>query len=147
MEIESQNFNLNNSATIYPTSEGWIKIKELLQSKYTFKQYTDFEDFLEKRTGKYGVGYTDTLWCIISDLGEIFYNGSNYLGNSDIKLVYDQVKKNDILLTCMGCDESFLGPEPKMCCNGYECGCMGMPIDPIVCDEKCYGKLMDKRKL
>ncbi|MFV1457762.1 hypothetical protein [Bacillus mycoides] len=32
--------------------------------------------------------------------------------------------------------------EPKMCCNGYECGCFGMPIEPVFCDsceERYYG--------
>ncbi len=27
---------------------------------------------------------------------------------------------------------------PKMCCDGRECGCMGMPTEPPVCSEECY---------
>lgn len=42
------------------------------------------------------------------------------------------------LLNCMSCGEEFEGEEPKMCCSGYMCGCMGMPIDPIVCSIDCY---------
>lgn len=30
--------------------------------------------------------------------------------------------------------------EPKMCCNGSDCGCMGLPIEPPVCD-KCFDDL------
>ena len=46
--------------------------------------------------------------------------------------------------TCMGCGKDIMIPEPKMCCSGYMCGCMGMPIDPIVCDEDCYNKMKEK---
>ena len=31
-----------------------------------------------------------------------------------------------------------------MCCSGRECGCMGMPVDPIVCSKECYNKLTNK---
>jgi hypothetical protein len=50
-------------------------------------------------------------------------------------------KTIEIKLTCMGCGETFMGPEPKMCCSGRDCGCMGMPIEPIVCSEECYNRL------
>ena len=43
-----------------------------------------------------------------------------------------------ILLDCMVCGVEYYGPEPQMCCSGRECGCMGMPIDPIICSEECY---------
>lgn len=41
-----------------------------------------------------------------------------------------------------GCNNEI--PEPRMCCNGRECGCMGMPIDPPICSEKCYDIYMSK---
>lgn len=47
----------------------------------------------------------------------------------------------EVELSCMVCGEIFMGPEPKMCCSGRDCGCMGMPIDPIVCSEECYNHL------
>lgn len=28
-------------------------------------------------------------------------------------------------------------PEPEMCCDGRECGCMGQPIDPSFCSNEC----------
>jgi hypothetical protein len=34
--------------------------------------------------------------------------------------------------------------EVKICCNGSQCGCMGLPIDPPVCSEECYNKLTEK---
>jgi len=42
---------------------------------------------------------------------------------------------------CMVCDKEFLDVEPQMCCSGRDCGCMGMPIEPVVCSEECYNKL------
>jgi hypothetical protein len=43
---------------------------------------------------------------------------------------------------CMICGKEFLGEEPKMCCSGRDCGCMGLPIEPVVCSENCYNKLI-----
>jgi len=48
--------------------------------------------------------------------------------------------------SCMLCEKEFEGEEPKMCCSGRECGCLGMPIDPIVCSDECYLKLINKNK-
>ncbi len=51
-----------------------------------------------------------------------------------------------IINTCMSCGEEFYGEEPKMCCSGRECGCMGLPIEPVVCSNKCYELVMNKNK-
>lgn len=42
------------------------------------------------------------------------------------------------------CDICLTEIEVKMCCSGYECGCMGMPIDPPVCSDECFEKWKDK---
>lgn len=34
--------------------------------------------------------------------------------------------------------------EVTMCCNGHECGCMGLPTEPPVCSEKCYDDFMSE---
>lgn len=34
--------------------------------------------------------------------------------------------------------------EVQMCCNGDQCGCMGLPVDPPVCSEECFDKMMKK---
>ena len=31
-----------------------------------------------------------------------------------------------------------LGFEFTYCCDGRECGCMGLPVDPPVCSSICY---------
>lgn len=55
-------------------------------------------------------------------------------------------KSNFTLNTCMSCGEEFYGEEPKMCCSGRDCGCMGQPIEPVVCSNKCYESVMNKNK-
>lgn len=54
-------------------------------------------------------------------------------------------EEKQVELSCMVCNTSFIGPEPEMCCSGRECGCMGMPIDPIVCSTECYDKLPHRK--
>ena len=49
-------------------------------------------------------------------------------------------------LSCMVCNENFYGKEPQMCCSGRECGCMGMPTEPIVCSIECYDTLLPPPK-
>lgn len=33
---------------------------------------------------------------------------------------------------------------PEMCCNGFECGCYGKPINPAFC-EKCEDEIFRKK--
>ena len=47
---------------------------------------------------------------------------------------------------CMNCTQEFFGEDPQYCCNGRECGCMGQPVEPVVCSEKCYHELLNKQK-
>lgn len=54
--------------------------------------------------------------------------------------------KDFIRLNCMGCGNDFYGPEPKMCCDGRECGCMGQPVEPVVCSQECYDKVVNRGK-
>lgn len=35
--------------------------------------------------------------------------------------------------------------EPQMCCSGRDCGCMGMEVNPVFCDE-CEEKIFGKRE-
>lgn len=46
-----------------------------------------------------------------------------------------------VIVNCMVCSKEFLSEEPQMCCSGKDCGCMGMPIDPIICSSHCYHSL------
>lgn len=44
---------------------------------------------------------------------------------------------------CVVCGKDI---EVTICCSGRDCGCMGMPIDPPVCSDKCYDELMNNYK-
>lgn len=34
--------------------------------------------------------------------------------------------------------------EVRICCNGSDCGCMGLPVEPPVCSDDCYDKFVVK---
>ena len=42
---------------------------------------------------------------------------------------------------CLICEKPVDDYEPKMCCSGFECGCMGLPIEPCVCSIACSDAL------
>ncbi len=55
---------------------------------------------------------------------------------------------------CDGCHkeiEVYDEYEPEMCCNGFECGCYGHPVNPLFCDEceiAIFGRLQqDEREV
>ena len=41
---------------------------------------------------------------------------------------------------CMKCGTP-IDYTPEYCCEGRECGCMGKPIEPPLCD-KCWDEVM-----
>lgn len=65
----------------------------------------------------------------------------------DAKKAIEQWKgKEEVELSCVVCGMKFMGPEPQMCCSGRDCGCMGLPIEPIVCSKECYDKGIPPQK-
>lgn len=57
-----------------------------------------------------------------------------------------EAEQPQVELSCMVCGTKFMGPEPQMCCSGRDCGCMGLPVDPIVCSKECYKKGLPRQK-
>jgi hypothetical protein len=47
---------------------------------------------------------------------------------------------------CLECNTNDI-PDPEYCCNGYMCGCMGLPIDPPYCDECWTNKNITKGEM
>lgn len=48
---------------------------------------------------------------------------------------------------CQYCGQMYHGEEPKGCCSGRDCGCMGLPVNgPFVCSKGCYEKLIEGNK-
>jgi hypothetical protein len=43
---------------------------------------------------------------------------------------------------CFICQKPVPDYRPQFCCNGIDCGCMGLPIEPCVCSDNCYVALM-----
>ena len=39
---------------------------------------------------------------------------------------------------CIVCGMPVPDYRPEICCNGRDCGCMGQPINPCICGEKCW---------
>lgn len=46
-----------------------------------------------------------------------------------------------VKLSCEVCGTEWMGEPPQMCCSGRDCGCMGRPIDPVICSKECGEKL------
>ena len=46
------------------------------------------------------------------------------------------------MINCLICGEIVAEYEPRFCCSGNDCGCMGQPIYPCVCSNECYTALM-----
>lgn len=42
---------------------------------------------------------------------------------------------------CLICERPVEDYEPEMCCNGMECGCMGVPTEPCLCSMACADAL------
>lgn len=33
-----------------------------------------------------------------------------------------------------------------ICCNSFDCGCMGLPTEPPFCSNECYDKFINKKE-
>lgn len=51
-----------------------------------------------------------------------------------------------MLVACEICGHDFEG-EVKTCCSGRDCGCMGLPIEPILCSDKCANEWYERIKI
>lgn len=88
-------FNINYEVTIYPSEQGWVKIKQILQEKYAFKTKEELDKWIANRT-VVNDGYKEQLWTIMGDFGDMFFNGSFYLKNTFMDLSGDLVFQEKI---------------------------------------------------
>ena len=66
---------------------------------------------------------------------------------SEIKCMSEQEHFTEITgEDCEACGKFVEGFEYKMCCSGHECGCMGQPMEPCVCSQECWDKLMEGKR-
>jgi hypothetical protein len=73
--------SMNDKVVIYPTEKGWKKIRDIYISKN--RSIAIMETYMKTKDD----GYEDTMWCIVSDLHEMFFNGQSYFKNTSIKVV------------------------------------------------------------
>jgi hypothetical protein len=43
---------------------------------------------------------------------------------------------------CLICNKPVPDYIEEMCCDGYQCGCRGMPTYPCICSDECDDALM-----
>lgn len=46
----------------------------------------------------------------------------------------------EIIYDCIQCGKPVQDYEPKMCCSGRDCGCLGQPTEPAICSQECWDK-------
>ena len=44
---------------------------------------------------------------------------------------------------CLICGAEVEDYEPDYCCNGMDCCCLGQPVNPCVCSDKCENALYE----
>jgi hypothetical protein len=57
----------------------------------------------------------------------------------------DESEQDDIdamIFKCLICEKPVPEYEPTFCCLGIDCGCMGQPIEPCVCSDRCWNALI-----
>lgn len=74
----TKEFNLNDSAIVYPNDKGWAKIIELVGRDYAESCRTQDN------------GYKEELWSIMNNLGSMMYMGQDYFENMEIIFPYER---------------------------------------------------------
>lgn len=46
---------------------------------------------------------------------------------------------------CIVCGAFVEGFKYRLCCNNFDCGCMGRPLEPCICSEKCWDEMLGDR--
>jgi hypothetical protein len=54
----------------------------------------------------------------------------------------EETDPDAMISKCLICEKPVPDYEPVFCCNGLDCGCMGLPTEPCICSDKCYDALM-----
>ena len=94
-----------------------------------------------KRANREYVKVRDCHWCEGFDLSGCWLCEGT--GKSSEKITVDHFKEvvtyngyHTEVSPCQGCGTPI---REEYCCNGYLCGCMGLPIEPPLC-RKCMEK-------
>jgi hypothetical protein len=72
---------------IYPSERGWDKIYEAIKEAYHLSADEAMAWVNKKRTKDNG--FEEQLWTIMQDHHEMFYNGTDCLKSTEMKLIGD----------------------------------------------------------
>jgi hypothetical protein len=57
----------------------------------------------------------------------------------------DEKMKKKYSVKCIICGKKVVNYKPIYCCHDRDCGCMGLPIEPPLCDNQlCYDSVYGK---
>jgi len=89
-------YNLNDHVVIYPNKMGWAKMIEIRRRRLPeemFSLQVVKKELYSHRTRE--GGYKTQLWELLSEFGELFFNGSPYLHNSYMSFI-DKFEEKEI---------------------------------------------------
>ena len=71
---------------------------------------------------------------------------SKYIINHDLERrnIIDtkySIEDSKVIFQCIICGKEVFDYEPEYCCNGDDCCCRGLPVEPPLCSEECSKKL------
>ena len=52
----------------------------------------------------------------------------------------------DKVYKCVNCGDEMPEYIIEYCCDGKLCGCMGEPMNPLICSQKCWDELIERLK-
>lgn len=86
-----ETINLNTEVIIYPNEKGWEKLVECqynLYAQYGIQKKEDAKRYVEsKRTQD--DGFKEQLWVLMQTYHDMFFNGTPYWENMNLKIVPD----------------------------------------------------------
>jgi hypothetical protein len=83
-----QKYNANYEIIIYPSEKGWEKIRSIISSIYKLDGRR-LDAYIKSKTTPEN-GFKDQMWCIMSDFGEMYFNGTSYFSTMNIDLCFDE---------------------------------------------------------
>lgn len=156
-------------ASAKPATKGYYKmfLPDVFWNKLTEVEKNKFTDSFEVKSAI--IGEVEIVDCVVNhhsiwaEKTEGSYVGDGVFVLSE-KPIYNWVLANPVLYEkpiinvkgklsfweptpnqdCMVCDKKYFGHDPEYCCNGRECGCAGQAVEPLVCSDECYDKLLKK---
>lgn len=51
------------------------------------------------------------------------------------------IEDNKVIFQCIICGKVVPDYKPEYCCNGNDCCCGGLPIEPPLCSKECSEKI------